>query len=157
MGGGGGWRQEGTILIPIAIAGLISTLIRGKKRLLLGAYKRGARQCCSSSKGRRYGGRLISKRTPYNSVTLYYVEVKIFCYSTFLEGSSGNIQRWLDHSGRVASYIHPRDSAILFKIQLLIKRRWRVVKGKRGELLKFIIFAGFSSRLQLISKLCPSV
>ena len=88
---------------------------------------------------------------------LYYVEVKIFCYSTFLEGSPGNIQRWLDHSGRVASYIHPRDSAILFKIQLLIKRRWRVVKGKRGELLKFIIFAGFSSRLQLISKLCPSV
>ena len=32
MGGGGGWGQEGTILIPIAIAGLISTLIRGKKR-----------------------------------------------------------------------------------------------------------------------------
>ena len=31
MGGGGGWGQEGTILIPIAIAGLISTLIRGTK------------------------------------------------------------------------------------------------------------------------------
>ena len=50
--GGGGWGQEGTILIPIAIAGLISTLIRGKKRLVLSLYKRGARQCCSSSKGR---------------------------------------------------------------------------------------------------------
>ena len=65
MGGGGGWGQEGTILIPIAIAGLISTLIRGKMRLVLSLYKRGARQYCSSSKGTRYCGRLISNRPPY--------------------------------------------------------------------------------------------
>ena len=43
IGGGGGWRQEGTILIPIAIAGLISTLIRGKKRLVLSPYKKKVR------------------------------------------------------------------------------------------------------------------